>query len=250
MNPTTIAHALPLRTVTFLSTLIGLPLAIVTTILTQQYERESFHYGHYWPHRRHRTRATALCFPYLGLTVTMALCIASFQRLRATGKQLPVKTAWVDALAAVLYLAVLLPIWIREVGREIRAPGLVLLISYTTVPMIINMFLHAFAFFRNLPAILPAFFSLFSRVSAPRHCPNCQASFPESTATAQVHRETATKDEGYSLLRGEDYLDEDAVAYRDARESEDLLRERSSEETAAGGVEAEDGKGKAKVIEV
>jgi hypothetical protein len=142
MNPTTIAHALPLRTVTFLSTLIGLPLAIVTTILTQQYERESFHYGHYWPHRRHRTRATALCFPYLGLTVTMALCIASFRRLRATGKQLPVKTAWVDALAAVLYLAVLLPIWIREVGREIRAPGLVLLISYTTVPMIINMFVY------------------------------------------------------------------------------------------------------------
>jgi hypothetical protein len=140
MNPTTIAHALPLRTVTFLSTLIGIPLAIVTTILTQQYERESFNYGHYWSHRRHRTRATALCFPYFGLTVTMALCIASFRRLRATGKQLPVKTAWVDALAAVLYLAVLLPIWIREVGREIRAPGLVLLISYTTVPMIINMF--------------------------------------------------------------------------------------------------------------
>jgi hypothetical protein len=140
MNPITIAHALPLRTVTFLSTLIGLPLAIVTTILTQQYERESFNYGHYWSHRRHRTRATALCFPYLGLTVTMALCIASFRRLRAMGKQLPVKTAWADALAAVLYLAVLLPIWIREVGREIRAPGLVLLISYTTVPMIINMF--------------------------------------------------------------------------------------------------------------
>jgi hypothetical protein len=113
-----------------------------------------------------------------------------------------------------------------------------------------NRFLHAFTFFRSLPEILPAFFSLFSRFSAPRHCPNCQASLPGSTATTQVHRETATKDEGYSLLRGEDYLDEDAVAYRDARESEDLLRERSSEETAAGDVEAEAGKGKAKVVEV
>jgi hypothetical protein len=97
---------------------------------------------------------------------------------------------------------------------------------------------------------LPAFFSLFTRSSAPRHCPNCQTSLPGSPVTTQVNRETATKDEGYSLLRGEDYLDEDAVAYRDARESADLLRERSSEETAAGDVEAEAGKGKAKVVEV
>ena len=51
-------------------------------------------------------------------------------------------------------------------------------------------------------------------------CSNCQA-----TINAGVPQEVrqASKGEGYSLLHGEDYLDEDAVAYKDTRESADLL---------------------------
>ena len=139
MKATTIAHAQPLRATTFLSTLIGLPLAIASTIVAQHLEHQKMHYAR-WGRWRHRSRATALCFPYLGLSVTLALCGASFYRLRKTGKALPARAAWLDLLAGVLYLAVLLPIWIREVAREITAPGLLLLVSYTTVPMLINMY--------------------------------------------------------------------------------------------------------------
>jgi hypothetical protein len=65
------------------------------------------------------------------------------------------------------------------------------------------------------------FFSKISSGSSScQQCPNCQQKF--ITGTPQTKAKN-----GYSILRGEDYLEEDtdadAVGYTDARESEDLL---------------------------
>jgi hypothetical protein len=68
-------------------------------------------------------------------------------------------------------------------------------------------------------------------------CSNCQA-----TINAGVSQEVrqASKGEGYSLLRGDDYLDEDAVTYKDTRESAEILN--SERVDASKGEEV--GKGK------
>lgn len=51
-------------------------------------------------------------------------------------------------------------------------------------------------------------------------CPNCHRPY---TATAPEVQQTSSTGERYSLLRGEDYMDGDAVAYNDARDEEDLV---------------------------
>lgn len=55
---------------------------------------------------------------------------------------------------------------------------------------------------------------------AEHECPNCRSKFLAATPEVQ---ETRNGGERYSLLRGEDYLDEDAVAYNDARTSEEQV---------------------------
>jgi hypothetical protein len=59
---------------------------------------------------------------------------------------------------------------------------------------------------------------LFNRTE--HECPNCRSKFLVATPEVQ---ETIKSGERYSLLRGEDYLDEDAVAYNDARTSEEQV---------------------------
>jgi hypothetical protein len=67
-------------------------------------------------------------------------------------------------------------------------------------------------------------------------CPNCHSKFVP--AAPQTQQPTAKGGEGYSLLRGEEYLDGDACEYTDLRTSEDQLH-------VAGGIEeVETGKGK------
>jgi hypothetical protein len=51
-------------------------------------------------------------------------------------------------------------------------------------------------------------------------CPNCHRSF---TAIAPEVQQTSNAGERYSLLRGEDYLDGDALVYNDARDEENLV---------------------------
>jgi hypothetical protein len=67
-------------------------------------------------------------------------------------------------------------------------------------------------------------------------CPNCHSKFVP--AAPQTQQTTAKGGEGYSLLRGEEYLDGDACEYTDLRTSEDQLH------VAGGSEEVETGKGK------
>jgi len=52
-------------------------------------------------------------------------------------------------------------------------------------------------------------------------CPNCRSKF--SLGAANQVQEVNKGGERYSLLRGEEYLDEDAVAYTEARDSEEQV---------------------------
>lgn len=56
--------------------------------------------------------------------------------------------------------------------------------------------------------------------SVEHECPNCHSKFPKDTR--QVY-DNSKGEARYSLLRGEDYLDEDAVAYVDAGTSEEQV---------------------------
>jgi hypothetical protein len=69
-------------------------------------------------------------------------------------------------------------------------------------------------------------------------CPNCHSKL---TAARPQVQEVSQGPERYSLLRGEDYLDEDAVAYTEARDSEEQVG-------LQGGADVEDkGKGAIKI---
>lgn len=58
-------------------------------------------------------------------------------------------------------------------------------------------------------------------VSTTEHeCPNCHSKY---TTPPPKLPETMQRGEGYSLLRGEDYLDGDAVPYVEARNSEEEI---------------------------
>lgn len=78
---------------------------------------------------------------------------------------------------------------------------------------------------------------LFDRTE--HECPNCHSKFLAETTQVQ---ETSKGGECYSLLRGEDYLDVDAVAYNDARTSEEQVGV-----TAAADMEEVKGKGAIKL---
>ena len=54
--------------------------------------------------------------------------------------------------------------------------------------------------------------------SSEHECPNCHSKFH---AGASKLPQTTQRGEGYSLLRGEDYLDGDATQYTHVRTSED-----------------------------
>jgi hypothetical protein len=66
-----------------------------------------------------------------------------------------------------------------------------------------------YAFGRNIGYVCTALFN-----KTEHKCPNCHSRF---TVESHQVQENSKRGEGYSLLRGEEYLDEDAVAYVDAR---------------------------------
>jgi hypothetical protein len=76
-----------------------------------------------------------------------------------------------------------------------------------------NRFVHLYMFLRSSKTVVSWVFN-----KTEHECPNCHNKF---TVRAPQEPETSQRSEGYSLLRGEEYLDGDAVEYSDLRTSED-----------------------------
>ncbi|KAF2621685.1 hypothetical protein BU25DRAFT_443636 [Macroventuria anomochaeta] len=198
----------PLRLLTYLATAITIPLNIAATILSLEKQR----------HRWARRHVTAYCFVFIPLALTVAASSMSLQYMKKHGKSpraLHFKV--LDLVSALAYIAVLIPCWVLEI-REFNAGGFGLLTGYVTAPMILNLFIHTYFTLAHIPwkQCFSKVFT-FSQKGSYQQCPNCQAAFTSGTT------QTTTK-KGYSLLRGEDYLDVEAdpVQYRD---SEDFLGE-------------------------
>ncbi|USP74807.1 uncharacterized protein yc1106_02081 [Curvularia clavata] len=155
------AYERPLRVLTLLTTVLATPLLIATTVISLN--------SYSWYYYR---SVTTFCFGYIPLALTALASSLSLVYQKKHGKAPEGRFFFVDGLATLGYLGVLIPIWGVEIGK-LRAPGFGLLAGYTTAPMIVNI----------------SFTTTESRV-----------------------QETTQGGEGYSLLRGEEYLDVDADA--------------------------------------
>ncbi|CCT61174.1 hypothetical protein [Plenodomus lingam JN3] len=204
------AHERTLRVITLCTTALATPLLIATTVISLQLEREKYY-------RRGRRSVTTFCFAYIPLALS-ALAAASSLAYQRRHEKLPgPRFALLDGFTGLFYLAVLFPIWAIEIG-SLQKPGFGLLAGYLTAPMIVNMMIHFLVFVCNLQSIWTLLASIGSR-----KCPHCHGNYVGADpAVKQAGKGLA----GYSLLRGDDYLDGDAeaVAYVDARPSEDMLR--------------------------
>jgi hypothetical protein len=112
-----------LRILTLGTTALATPLLIGCTVLSFE--------THSW----YRRTVTTFCFGYIPLAFTAA---ASAHGITRHGRVPRFSIALLDLLAAVMYVAVLIPIWAVEVPR-LNQGGVGLLIGYSTAPMIINM---------------------------------------------------------------------------------------------------------------
>lgn len=117
------SHDSALRTLTLLTTALATPLLIGSTVVSLQL--------HSW----HRRRISAFCFGYIPLALTAA---ASMIGITRQGRTPRLSIALLDLVAAVTYVALLIPIWSIEVPR-LNQGGVGLLIGYTTAPMIVNL---------------------------------------------------------------------------------------------------------------
>ncbi|OSS48773.1 hypothetical protein B5807_06913 [Epicoccum nigrum] len=197
-----------LRLLTFLTTAIAVPLNIAATVLSLKHPQ-----GGWW--REPRRTVTAYCFVFIPLALTCFAASTSLVYIKKHGKS--PRSFHVRALdlgAICFYIAVMIPCWALEI-RKFNSGGFGLLTGYLTAPMIINMFIHAYFLLKDLD--WKTFRRSFAQKPRCQQCPNCQANF--ITGASQV-----TTSKGYSLLRGEDYLDVEAdpIQYRD---SEDFLGE-------------------------
>ncbi|KNG46058.1 hypothetical protein DDE82_001907 [Stemphylium lycopersici] len=219
-----VARERPLRIATLFTSAFATPFLIASTILSLQ--------SGYW----YRSDVTAFCFGYIPLFMTAVASSISLITQRRHSRLPGAQFSLLDGLAAVTYLSILISIWAAEVVR-MGDGGEGLVAGYTTAPMIVNMFVHAYIFGCNARTLWA------SRSSVQVHeCPNCHNSF---AVGAQPAKETTKGGDRYSLLRGEDYLynDADEGCYIDASA-------RSSEEQMRPECEAkEEGKDK-KILEV
>jgi hypothetical protein len=119
----------PLRLLTCLTTAICFPLNIAATILSLE------HQGRRWA-RRH---ATAYCFIFIPLAVTLASALLSLQYMKKHGKTpRALHFAVLDIIAIVGYIGTMIPCWALEL-QEFSAGGFGLLTGYVTAPMILSM---------------------------------------------------------------------------------------------------------------
>jgi len=220
------AHVQPaLRFVTLLTTGLATPLSIAMSVIAANNNGYSYRWNYHYYHRR---RLTAWPFVFLPLAMTAAASAIALMHRRKHDRLPNFRYALLDLLAFVTYLGVLIPIWAVEVGK-LNQGGFGLLSGYTTAPMIVNMFIHLYFFLINARQV----WSWISESSA-QECPHCHGIINEAPSRGQ---ETVQRDEGYSLLRGEGYLDADAdaVAYSDGRPSEDQIGMQDNDDTETKG---------------
>jgi peptidoglycan/LPS O-acetylase OafA/YrhL len=113
-----------LRILTLLTSALAVPLLIGSSIASLK-ARGS------WHHRN----LTEFCVAFIPLGLTAA---ASIVGIRRRGREPGIKVSCLDLAAAVTYLAILIPIWVVDIGYS-SAPGMGLLVGYTTALMIVNM---------------------------------------------------------------------------------------------------------------
>lgn len=190
------SHERPLRVFTLLTTTLATPLLIALTIISVKHDN-------IWPYRHGYRKVTAFCFAYIPLALTAAASAISIRHHRKHQSAPGPRLVLLDGLAGIVYLSIIIPICAVEVGA-LAKPGFGLLAGYLIALMFANMCVHfAFSAFNARSAWL--------LLAAPRlhKCPNCHNSF---TASASDVKETTNAGQGYSLLRGEEYLDTDADA--------------------------------------
>lgn len=204
------AHERALRVLTLLTSALATPLLIATTVISLQRERREYH----WKGAR---AVTTFCFAYIPLALSVLAAAISLRHHRKHGQMPGPRFALLDCFTGIVYLGILLPIWAVEVGR-LSMPGYGLLAGYLTAPMIVNMLIHFSIFIYNVQSVWASLASI-----GMHKCPHCHGNY----VIAGPRVDQAGKGQaGYSLLRGEDYLDADAeaVTYTDARPSEDMIR--------------------------
>ncbi|KAF2028874.1 hypothetical protein EK21DRAFT_101492 [Setomelanomma holmii] len=221
------AYDYALRILTLLTTGLATPLLIATTIVSFQVSNSRWHYN--------RRTVTVFPFAFIAFAMTTVASTIALIYNRRHGRMPNFRFALIDFAASLVYVGLLIPIWAVEI-RQLRDPGFGLLAGYTTSPMIVNMFVHMYIFARNAQFLWSWLFN-----EREHECPNCRSRFVATTTpeTLQVGK----SGERYSLLRGEDYLDEDAAAYADVRTSEDQVGVKANDED----VENQKGKGAIKI---
>ena len=117
-----------LRVATLCAAGLAFPFGIATTIVSLEIAQNNWWYGR---------DVTAFCFVYIPLAATFALSIASLRYNYKKTKQPSHTFALLDLVAAISYLAILLPIWIVEIGEN--GTAMALLAGYLTTMMMFNM---------------------------------------------------------------------------------------------------------------
>lgn len=204
-----------LRLLTLFCSTLAVPLLIAITVVAENNRRWAS-WGYY-----HSFRAvTAFPFAFIPLVTSLVAAFISVLTQRKKGKQPGPLFGLFDAAAIVCYLATLIPIWAVEVGR-LHQVGHALLLGYATAPMIVNLFAHIALCGINMKATYTALKQTLNGTFS-NECPHCG----HSKATPQP---STTGPSGYSLLRGEVYLDDDETP----RQSADLTVEANSADAHA-----------------
>ncbi|KAJ4376547.1 hypothetical protein N0V86_006660 [Didymella sp. IMI 355093] len=182
-----------LRLLTCLATAICIPLDIAATVLSMNFQS----------HRWARRGVTAYCFIFIPLALTAVSAIFSLRYMKKHGKTPRGLDITVLDLAAICgYIGTMITCWVLEIS-EYNNGGFGLLTGYLTAPMIVSMSIQIYFVLKSVP--WKKAFSSLNIGSKPscQQCPNCQAKFVSGGAAPMTKK-------GYSLLRGEEYLDVEA----------------------------------------
>ncbi|RMZ68538.1 hypothetical protein GMOD_00008249 [Pyrenophora seminiperda CCB06] len=180
-----------LRLLTLSAAALTTPFLIATTIVSVTHQN---------------THVTAFCFGFIPLATTAFASAIALYYQRFHGRLPSPGLALLDGVACCFYFAVLVPVWVVEVGR-LGQVGLGLLAGYTTAPMVGNMLIHFYIFALKFRAMWAVLWS-----PTMHECPNCHNEYMVGVGGKTQVKETCVGGERYSLLRGEEYLDADADA--------------------------------------